>query len=124
MNTLYNKCTHFDLQGHSLNSATKKAMRPVLVKCLATRWGHQYSCLSPLVFGDDFAWEEDKMAERASKMEDRPDNACALAAGANDLAPQATSLATHSGSWRDDHSGRQSRKRGDATKSEEQSARA
>ena len=32
-------------------------MRPVLVKCLATRWGHQYSCLSPLVFGDDYAWE-------------------------------------------------------------------
>ncbi len=53
MNRLCRTVTQYIVEGHRLDSDTKKNMRPLIEKCLTNRWYQQFQTLSHLVYGED-----------------------------------------------------------------------
>ena len=59
MNRLCRTVTQYIVEGHRLDSDTKKNMRPLLEKCLTNRWYQQFQTLSHLVYGEDAIWSSE-----------------------------------------------------------------
>jgi hypothetical protein len=59
MNRLCRRVTQYIDDGHRLDNATKKNMRPLLEKCLTNQWYQQFQTLSHLVYGEDAIWSSE-----------------------------------------------------------------